>query len=145
MCNTQGKGGWTRWADRKYTVEECVALAADQWASMPSSSGVLRWNNSSAGYTFFRDRLLLRVNYSVFRVLTQQQEDFDYFIRLVTTQPRFGGLRWWFVFPLVVNGVPCNRCVGKLYLAPGGRYFGCRHCYRLTYSSRQASRKADPR
>jgi hypothetical protein len=27
--------------------------------------------------------------------------------------------------------------VRKLYLPPDGRYFGCRHCYRLTYRSVQ--------
>jgi hypothetical protein len=32
--------------------------------------------------------------------------------------------------------------VGKLYLPGGGRYFGCRRCYRLTYRSCQESRKA---
>ena len=29
--------------------------------------------------------------------------------------------------------------MGKLYLPPGGRYFGCRHCHDLTYRSRQES------
>jgi len=31
--------------------------------------------------------------------------------------------------------------VGKLYLPPGGKYFGCRHCYNLTYKSCQESDK----
>jgi hypothetical protein len=33
--------------------------------------------------------------------------------------------------------------VGKLYLPPSGGYFGCRHCYHLTYTSCQKSRKLD--
>jgi hypothetical protein len=33
--------------------------------------------------------------------------------------------------------------VSKLHLPPGGRYFGCRHCYDLTYTSCQESRKYD--
>jgi hypothetical protein len=49
----------------------------------------------------------------------------------------FGGRRWWGICPLVGNGQACNRRVGKLYLPPGGRYFGCRQCYRLTYRSVQ--------
>jgi hypothetical protein len=65
----------------------------------------------------------------------------DYRVRLVTTRPRFGGLRWWFVCLLIVNGRPCSRRVGKLYLPPHGRYFGCRHCHDLTYATCQASRK----
>jgi hypothetical protein len=31
--------------------------------------------------------------------------------------------------------------VGKLYLPPGGSYYGCRHCHRLTYTSSQESGK----
>jgi hypothetical protein len=31
--------------------------------------------------------------------------------------------------------------VGKLYLPPGGRYYGCRHCHELTYTRCQESRK----
>ena len=33
--------------------------------------------------------------------------------------------------------------MGKLYLPPGGRYYGCRHCHELTYTSCQESRKYD--
>jgi len=31
--------------------------------------------------------------------------------------------------------------VGKLYLQPGARYYGCRHCYALTYESAQTHDK----
>jgi hypothetical protein len=37
----------------------------------------------------------------------------------------------------MVSGQACNRRVGKLYFPPGGRYFGCRHCYCLTYRTVQ--------
>jgi hypothetical protein len=66
-----------------------------------------------------------------------------YPIELASTVPRFGGLRWWFVCPLVVRGRRCGRRAGKLHLPPGGRYFGCRHCYDLTYTSCQESHKFD--
>jgi hypothetical protein len=62
-------------------------------------------------------------------------EALDYRVGLVTTRPQFGGLRWWFVCPLVVNGLPCGGRVAKLYLC--GRYFGCRRCHGLTYTSCQ--------
>jgi hypothetical protein len=42
---------------------------------------------------------------------------------------------FYFICPLVVNGRACRRRVAKLYLPPGGEYFGCRHCYNLTYES----------
>ena len=59
---------------------------------------------------------------------------------LTTTRPHFGGRRWWFQCPLVVNGVPCRRRCRILYKPYGSRYFGCRHCHRLTYRSRQIHR-----
>lgn len=45
--------------------------------------------------------------------------------------------------PPAPRGVRCGRRVRKLYLPPGGRYFGCRHCYRLTYTSCQESHQYD--
>jgi hypothetical protein len=75
----------------------------------------------------------LRLTYT----FTEKKDALDYHVQLVTTWPRFGGLRWWFVCPLVVGGRPCDRRVGKLYLPPRARYFGCRHCHRLTYRSAQ--------
>jgi hypothetical protein len=79
----------------------------------------------------------------LYYTFTASQMHIDYRIHLQTTYPRFGGLRWWFLCPLTVNGYACSRRVGKLYLPPGSRYFGCRHCYALTYTSCQESRKYD--
>ena len=65
----------------------------------------------------------------------------DYRVGLVATQPAYGGRRWWFVCPLGrKNGDPPRR-VAKLYLPPGGRYFGSREAYGLTYTSCQESGK----
>src|SRR5262245_37494101 len=33
----------------------------------------------------------------------------SYAVDLVSTVPRFGGLRWWFLCPLIVDGVSCRR------------------------------------
>ena len=66
-------------------------------------------------------------------------EPVDYRVQLVTTRPHYGGLRWWFLCPLVrPDGGPSRR-VGKLYLPPGACYFGSREGYRLTYTSCQES------
>jgi hypothetical protein len=75
----------------------------------------------------------LRLQYT----FTASGQAIDYRVRLTTTRQRFGGLRWWFVCPLLVRDQPCDRRVGKLYLPPGARYYGCRHCYELTYKSCQ--------
>lgn len=62
------------------------------------------------------------------------KQSFDYKIPFTTTPCYFGGKRYWFICPWQTNGVYCRRRVGVLYL--GGDYFACRHCYDLTYRSR---------
>ena len=60
-------------------------------------------------------------------------EDVAETVRIVRAPCRFGGARPYFICPGVVSGVACGRRVAKLY-GPG-RYFLCRHCYRLAYAS----------
>ena len=52
----------------------------------------------------------------------------------------YGNQRPYFDCPGVVNGRHCQRRVGKLFL--GSKYFLCRHCYNLTYTS-QSEPKSD--
>jgi len=54
-------------------------------------------------------------------------------VRIVHAACRFGGERPYFICPGVVNGESCGRRVAKLH-GPG-RYFLCRHCYRLAHAS----------
>ena len=65
----------------------------------------------------------------------EEWQDVEEPVPIVWTPCHFGGSRPWFVCPGIVNGVPCGRRVGKLY-GPG-RYFLCRHCYRLAYQSQR--------
>jgi hypothetical protein len=60
-------------------------------------------------------------------------EDVGEAVRIVRLPCRFGGTRPFFICPGVVNSMTCGRRVGKLY-GPG-RYFLCRHCYRLAHAS----------
>src|SRR5262249_40379452 len=64
-------------------------------------------------------------------------------VRLATTATQCGGRRWWFVCPLTVRGIACNRRAGKLYLPPGAKYFGCRKCHDLTYRSCQEAHQTE--
>ncbi len=73
---------------------------------------------------------------------TGKKSEFDYKVKLEPTHRFYGGHRWWFICPLVSSGKACNRRVEVLYLG-GGRYFGCRHCYNLTYESQKESGKYD--
>ena len=76
------------------------------------------------------DRLHLRYRVSV---SSGEWEDVTESARIVRVPCRYGGTRPYFICPGIVNGTACGRRVTKLY-APG-RYFLCRHCYRLTYAS----------
>lgn len=60
-------------------------------------------------------------------------QDVEEPIPLEETACTYGGARLWFRCPGVRNGKWCGRRVGKLFL--GQRYFVCRHCLRLAYSS----------
>ncbi len=71
------------------------------------------------------------------------KNDLDYRVALTSTTTPWGALRWWFICPLRKGGQPCGRRVGALYLPPGARYFGCRHCHDLTYRSCQEQHQAD--
>ena len=59
---------------------------------------------------------------------TGEKTDMNYPVKMVTTTPHYGGLRWWFICP--ANG--CENRVAKLY---GGKVFACRKCHELAYPS----------
>jgi hypothetical protein len=74
----------------------------------------------------------LRLTYRV-RLNGGEWEDVAEAVRIVRLPCRYGGARPYFVCPGIVNGIVCSRRVAKLY-GPG-RYFLCRHCYRLVHAS----------
>lgn len=59
-------------------------------------------------------------------------------VGITHTHCHFGGQRPYFLCPGVVNGRHCGRRVGKLFL--GSRYFLCRHCHNIVYSSQSEAR-----
>jgi hypothetical protein len=67
------------------------------------------------------------------RIAGGEWEDVAETVRIVRVPCRLGGARSYFICPGVVNGVACGRRVAKLH-GPG-RYFLCRHCYRLAHTS----------
>jgi hypothetical protein len=84
----------------------------------------------------------IRLSYTRTDRFSGEKSDLDYTVRLSSTPCYFGGKRWWFLCPLIEDEQPCNRRVGLLYLG-GGKYFGCRHCYNLTYASSKSSHRFD--
>ena len=59
-------------------------------------------------------------------------------IRITKANCNYGGQRPYFICPAAVNGRYCGRRVGKLFL--GSKYFVCRHCNNLAYSSQSEER-----
>jgi hypothetical protein len=84
----------------------------------------------------------IRFQYTYIDRQTHTKTELDYRTRLAPTSCYFGGQRWWFLCPMSKDGVVCNRRVGILYLGDG-KYFGCRHCYNLTYLSCKENHKFD--
>lgn len=141
--------------NKKTAVEDCVTIDANHLKrdgvleANGCGFGVESWtrrDGSSLQVSFDGDAQdlacpVLRLRYSYFWKHTQKYESADYNVPMTTTLPRFGGLRWWFLCPLIADEQRCERRVGKLHLPPWARYFGCRHCYMLTYRSVQAHDK----
>jgi hypothetical protein len=139
--------GWQQ--PRKTRVEDCLALAmatlVRQQALVPGArtQGAWGWWRQDESLPFARigyqadlqdpAAAWLRLDYRV------NDEPVNYDIHLVTTRPTCGGQRWWFVCPLVRQDGGKPRPAAKLYLPPGGRYFGSRTGHGLTYTSCQES------
>ena len=123
-----GSGDWYRF-DKKSTVEESLTLAMRDFRERiyPHSSGTITWiwaggNKSSVGYRVtWGEEPTITLHYG-----WRDSEDVEIPIHVETTPTQFGGERRWFICPLIVGGVACNRRAGKVYLPPGARYFGCR-------------------
>ena len=140
--------------DKKTTVEEATQLSIFKLKEFGLLCGyagnTLTWtrrssgHKSSIGIVIDIRELYAKVNYTNTNGHTGEKSDLDYKIRLTTTPCHFGGVRYWFICPLVKDGQNCGRRTGTLYLAGGGKYFGCRDCYNLSYESRNESRMGRP-
>src|SRR5262245_9923556 len=126
------------------TVEGCLRLDIDK---------MMRWGVIQPGdhlfgemtFNFNDDKLTIkfesvvdefqeswvRLQYAIDDYWTGQTHQVDDKIFLVSTQPSFGGLRWWFLCPRL------NRRVRKLYLPLGARHFRSRQAYGLAYPSQR--------
>jgi len=82
----------------------------------------------------------VRISYKLSYRLSGKSELVEYNVELEATPCNFGGIRYWFVCPLLRDGAACKERVGKLYLPPHAKYFGCRRCYNLTYRSQKERR-----
>lgn len=133
-----GSGQWYRWST-KPVVEDGVPLNLNKLVRdklvVPGAwtSGGLVWHyvhsgEKSASIGYIADMkdpsdASMRLQY------TCNGKTEDYVVRLTTTTPNFGGLRWWFVCPLT------GKRAAKLYLLNGASKFVSVKAYRFAYRS----------
>jgi len=128
-----GSGSWYRW-DSKSTTESQhrvdIRWMRKQGYLHPCAFGSLSWSSrgkqtGSIGYEMEENRMVLKYR------IGANKEQVEQAIRFDRTPCYFGGYRKWFLCPR------CWKRVAVLYGA--GKYFLCRHCHNLTYSSQQES------
>ena len=78
-----------------------------------------------------KERVVLQYTYTDKQI--GETANIDYIVPLTWTPCTYGGKRYWFLCPLGINSLACGRRVGVLYRV--GKYFGCRHCMRIAYTS----------
>jgi len=142
-------------ADPHSGVEQCLLIDAALWMRDGilreglRHSGTCRWTSPTGE---LRGGVSFQVNtidvaYPTVRLLYTMPGtgELDHAVRLQTTQPYWGCVRWWFTCPLVMNGRRCGRREEKLYLPPGCKYYGCRRCYDVGARMRKLVRAQRPR
>ncbi len=136
---------------KKTTVEDSTELSISKLKEFGLLGGccstTLTWTRSPSGHRSsigivvdVLDEPYVKLNYTITDRNSGEKTDYDYKVGLTMTPCHYGGVRYWFICPLSSNGVPCGRRVGTLFLSSGGKYFGCRHCYNLSYESRNECR-----
>ena len=122
--------GWQ--GAKKATVEDSLSLSMvalmRKRALVPGS-----WTRGSWQWSYEGSEPHARIGYEANLVdpdaawlrltYTASGNPMDYRVRLVTTQPTYGGRRWWFLCPLARKDGGPPRRAAKLYLPPGGQVF----------------------
>ena len=136
-------------------VEKGLTLNIDQLVKyrflIPGSrtSGRIDWTfrGQPAGAVRYESQLALpnaylRVYFTISDPVRGASHSIEQEIRLTTTRPRFGGVRWWFVCP------HSGTRVGRLHLPPSASQFAARRVHGLKYAcqfenaSSRATRRA---
>ena len=131
-----GLGSGRRKDRARKTLESCRVLDVNRLSKKgclrPGCFSVCRWGDEvvSVNLRAEADRVHL---YYTMQVGDGGVEDVTETIPVIHLRCRFGGSRAYFICPGPRNGTDCGRRVCKLQLSH--RYFLCRHCNQLPYSS----------
>lgn len=129
-----GSGSWYRHS-KKTTLEETkridVRYLHQHGYLTDHCRGTLSWqrNGEPSGlinYEHCNGTIILSYRY---KFNGGEWENVKQVIQVLTTPCHYGGVRKWLECPL------CKRRVG--ILSGNGKYFACRHCYKLPYASQR--------
>ena len=142
-----GSGNWYRWQGAKTIVEDSLSLSITNFRGwlLNGLAGTLTWTMPGGRPSSIRFTVAVEWDEPTVTLSYRWADREDIRLRVGTeiTSPNFGGHRWWFTCPLAVKSAACRRRVGKLYLPPGAKYFGCRKCHGLTHRSSQEAHQAE--
>jgi hypothetical protein len=125
------------------TTRLCVESCLQLWIKrLAAGAGTVTWSTESTGSESAETEPLARLHYerapAAVHIPAQvislrpapRSLALHHIPLLETTQPDNPAQQQWFL-------CTCNRRVAKLYLPPARDQFRCRHCYNLSYRSRQ--------
>ncbi|MGA2070895.1 MAG: hypothetical protein ABSG97_06055 [Sedimentisphaerales bacterium] len=145
--------------DKKHTINECLSISTSYlknngfFNGLPYQKEKILWKNAwdeekdsieIAVLTFSETEKYAKFLYSYIDPNSGKKTYYNYDVKLAITPCNYGGKRHWFICPHTVDGAVCGRRVAKLYLPPKATHFGCRHCYKLVFDSRNESRSWRP-
>jgi len=152
----QGSGNWLG-SGRKTSVMECFRLTvkdlhesgiipgeADEvlfWWQPPDEKQDLPKVRVRAHVTSRTAReITVSLQYAV--TVGKEPRDVEEPVRVIKAAPANGG-KWWFQCPAQVDGEPCLRRAGVLYLPVDEEYFACRICHELSYPDKSQTTPND--
>jgi len=121
-------------------------LKKNNYLTPGSHIGHIYWSKSGLpmGNIKFIIKLVENESYMILDYISTnhfsgEKLDVLYLVPIIRTRCYFGGHRYWFrCLGRDKNNTVCGRRVAKLY--GSDTYFLCRHCYNLTYLSRNENR-----
>ena len=139
-----GRHGGRPTADMSKRIDIASMVRTGRVVPGTHMSGTLSWSrgNEPAGWISYSANLIdlydgeLILTYS--RGDEPEREHVRQVVRLVFTEPHYGGRRWWMICPYRHNRI------GKLYLPNNGDRFAGRQAWRLAYNSQRRTAPERP-
>src|SRR5450631_2046225 len=94
-----GSGRWG-WHRKKTTVQQCISIDSAKWMRQGILRGRIVHSGWQWGFIHYEVNTTDVTRPRVQLTYDRSGQHLDYSVSLETTQPQFGGLRWWFQCPV---------------------------------------------